>query len=144
MALAACTDLGHTYSRYKPLSTEGWQRNDTVAIVMGPVRQGGHYAEQLGLRTNSHYPFMQIVLIVNQEARPSGMRRTDTLCVDITDDDGHVTGKGISHYQHLYPLPTVALNSGDTLRASINHDMLRSPLKGITEVGLTMTRNDKP
>ena len=144
MTLAACTNIGRTYSHYTSISPYGWQRDDTVRIAMGPVSHGGVYAEELGLRTNSRYPFIQIVLIIDQLARPSGFTRTDTLNVSLSDHDGHVLGTGISHYQHLCQLPPVALNSGDTLYVSVHHDMLRSPLSGVTEVGLTMTRNDKP
>ena len=142
IALAACTDMSHTYSHYKSISSDGWVRDDTISITMEPVKHGGVYAEELGLRTNSLYPFMQIALTVHQEAQPSGFARTDTPTVSLTDDDGHVLGKGISHYQHLCPLPPVSLNSGDTLYVNVHHDMLRSPLPGVTEVGLTMTRNN--
>lgn len=144
MALAACTDINRTYSHYMPIGSEGWLRTDTVGIVMEPVAHGGLYAQTLGLRTNSHYPFMQIVLTVRQEARPSGFARTDTLNVSLTDDGGHVLGKGISLYQHLCPLPAARLEAGDTLHVNVNHNMLRSPLAGVTEVGLTMKQNNNP
>ena len=138
LTLAACVDHGHIYSHYRSVGGEGWQREDTVGIVLGPVRQGGQYAEEFGLRTNSHYPFMQLAMIVEQEARPSGFRRTDTLCARLTDDEGYVKGEGISHYQYRFPLSSVLLADGDTLSLRIRHNMMRSPLAGVTDVGFTI------
>ena len=142
MAMAACVEAGQTYSTYKSVGSEGWQREDTVAITVGPVMHGGSYAEELGLRTNSRYPFTELAMIVAQQARPSGFSRTDTLCVRLTDDSGYVTGEGISHYQYLFPIPAAMLAEGDTLQVGIRHNMKRSPLAGVTDVGLTLKRSD--
>lgn len=136
--LAGCTIGGNRYSHYETIGGAGWERADTLRFTAGPVDHAGQYSEELGLRANSLYPFMQLTLIVSQEATPSGYCRTDTLQARLTDDDGFVLGDGITHYQYLFPLPSATLAAGDTLRVSIRHDMLRSPLVGITDVGFTL------
>mgnify|MGYP002626178376 FL=1 len=136
--LYGCTGGGYQYSHYETVGSEGWKRSDTLRFTVNPVQHYGTYAEQLGLRTTSLYPFMQLMLIVSQEAQPSGFCRTDTMNVRLTDDDGLVTGEGISHYQYLFPLPPATLAAGDTLRVCVHHNMQRSPLAGITDVGFSL------
>lgn len=138
LALAGCTIRGYRYSHYETISSKGWGREDTLHFAPKPVQHYGTYTEEVGLRTTSIYPFMQLTLIVHQEAQPSGFRRTDTIHARLTDDEGLVTGEGINHYQYLFPLPAATLATGDTLRVSVRHDMVRSPLVGITDVGFTV------
>ena len=141
-AMQACMQAGHTYSSYKSMGNGGWLREDTVAIDFGPLMHGGQYAEELGLRTDSRYPFMEIAVIVEQQARPSGFSRKDTVYASLTDSNGHVTGEGISHHQYIFNMPAAQLAKGDTLHVDIRHNMRRSPLKGITDVGLTIKNTD--
>ncbi len=138
LTLTGCSGGGYRYSHYETIDRQGWERTDTLHFSPQPVKHGGTYTEQVGLRTNSRYPFMQLTLIVSQEARPSGFRRTDTIKARLTDDDGLVTGEGINHYQYLFPLPPATLAAGDTLRVGIRHDMERSPLTGVLDVGFSL------
>ena len=137
LALAGCSTRGYRYSHYETIDSPGWEREDTLRFTLEPVQHYGTYTEEVGLRTTSFYPFMQLALIISQEAQPSGFCRTDTIEARLTDDEGMVTGDGINHYQYLFPLPDATLAAGDTLRVSVRHDMLRSPLVGITDVGFT-------
>ena len=136
--LAGCSGGGYRYSHYETIGPQGWERTDTLHFTAAPVKHYGTYTEEVGLRTTSLYPFMQLTLIVYQEAKPSGFSRTDTINARMTDDEGRVTGEGINHYQYLFPLPPVALAAGDTLRVNIRHDMMRSPLVGVVNVGFSL------
>lgn len=138
LALTACTGSDYSYSHYEAISNDGWKRTDTIGFTTGPVSHNGLYSEQLGLRTNSLFPFMSLTFIVSQEAHPSGFCRTDTVNMTLTDPDGHLLGKGISHYQYFLPLAPAPLASGDTLTISVTHNMMRSPLEGVTDVGFTI------
>lgn len=138
LTLTACTTGGYRYGHYETIGSEGWERTDTIVFTVGPVRHFDSYTAKIGLRTDSYFPFMQLTLIVGQEAYPSGFTRKDTLTVSLTDDEGYVFGDGISHYQYLVPLAPINLNAGDTLRVSVCHDMLRSPLAGVTDIGFML------
>lgn len=138
LTLAGCSGGGYRYSHYETIGRQGWERTDTLHFAPQPVRHYGTYTEEVGLRTTSLYPFMQLRLIVCQEAQPSGFCRTDTINARLTDDEGLVTGEGINHYQYRFTLPPATLAAGDTLRVGICHDMTRSPLVGITDVGFTV------
>ena len=102
------------------------------------MAHAGHYSETLGLRINGNYPFMQLTLIVSQQAQPSGFERTDTVTANLTDEDGTILGEGINHYLYNLPLPDVELQQGDTLSVCVHHDMLRNPLPGISDIGFTL------
>ena len=138
LTLTGCSGGGYRYSHYETIGRQGWERTDTLFFTPAPIKHYGTYTEEVGLRTTSLYPFMQLTLIVCQEAQPSGFCRTDTIKARLTDDDGLVTGEGINHYQYLFPLPPVTLGAADTLRVSIRHDMVRSPLVGVIDVGFSL------
>ena len=138
LALAGCSTRGYRYSHYETIGSQGWSREDTLYFTPKPEEHYGTYAEELGLRTTSLYPFMQLSIIVSQKALPSGFCRTDTVEARLTDEEGIVTGDGINHYQYLFPLPAATLAAGDTLRVSVRHYMLRSPLVGVTDVGFSL------
>ena len=140
VSVAACSDGVPAYGGYRAVDSGGWQRGDTVGIVLGPLRHGGQYACELGLRTTSLFPFTQLSVTVSQESRPSGFARRDTLTVRIADDGGKMLGEGVSHYQYLVPLPSTVLAKGDTLSVAVCHNMLRSPLAGVTDVGFTIKK----
>ena len=136
--LSSCLGSIGTYSHYETIDSRGWQHDDTLTFTAGPVVGDGLFGEELGLRTTSLYPFTQLTVIVSQEAHPSGYSRTDTLCVSLTDDEGIVLGEGISHYQYSFSMKPAMLADGDTLVVSVRHDMRRTPLEGITDVGFTL------
>lgn len=129
------------YSHYESISTEGWERSDGKSYVVA-IREDGTYAEEVGIRSTRIYPFMNLALIVAQEAIPSGWHRMDTLYVDLTDAEGHAEGEGISYRQVSVPAATIRLQAGDSLRVSIRHYMYKELLPGITDVGFSMTRID--
>ena len=142
MALAvvftACTS--HTvYHHYETVTMTGWEKNDTVVFLVPPLTADGVYQRQVGLRINSDYPFMGLTLIVEQMVLPDMELRSDTLSCDIIDEHGHPYGNGVSRYQYLFPLPAVPLDSGQSLRITIRHDMKREILPGITDVGVELS-----
>ena len=134
----ACT--GHTvYHHYEPVTMTGWEKNDTVVFLVPPITADGVYQRQVGLRINSDYPFMGLTLIVEQMVLPDMELRSDTLSCDIIDEHGHPYGNGVSRYQYLFPLPAVPLDSGQSLRITIRHDMRREILPGITDIGVELS-----
>ena len=97
-------------------------------------------AEEVGLRITGDYPFKGLSLVVEQTLHPSNIKFIDTLSCDLIDDVGHAHGKGINHYQYLFPLTTVKLDKGESVHVAIHHCMKREILPGVTDVGLTLSR----
>lgn len=127
------------FSRYESVSSEGWERGDSMVYVV-PVREGGTYQEEVGIRSTRLYPFMNLAVIVAQQALPSGVQRVDTLYIGITDEEGHAVGEGVSYRQATVPAAAITLQAGDSLRVCIRHYMHKECLPGITDVGFILKR----
>lgn len=139
MMLASC-DSGTVFSHYESTPVRGWERNDTLSFNIEPLQETGMYAEEVGLRITGAYPFKGLSLIVEQTIQPSNITIVDTLNCDLIDDIGHANGKGINHYQYLYPLTTIKLSKDESVHVAIRHCMKREILPGITDVGLKLSR----
>lgn len=139
LTLTAC-DLRTIHDRYAHTGNEGWERSDTVAFSNIVVPKDGVYAEAIGLRLHSGYPFQGLTLIVEQSVRPRGTVCTDTLRLRLTDANGQSLGSGTGLSQHRFPLRSLTLQEGDTLSIRIRHNMKRETLPGITDVGAWVRR----
>jgi len=138
-AMSAC-DSNVVFDRYEHTPLAGWEKNDTLFYQLPPLATSGRYREEIGLRTNEDFPFQRLCLVVEQKVYPSGKQRTDTFTCTLVSKQGIPKGDGVSLYQQRFPLTTLALNEGDSLRVSIRHNMKREILPGIADVGLKISR----
>lgn len=139
LLLVACND-STVYSHYRHVPVSGWEKNDDLLFTVPPVKQDGLYSEELGIRIDNTYPFMGLTLIIDQTVFPSLEMRSDTMNCSLIGKDGVVKGKGVSHYQYVFPLATQTLHKGDSLSIVIRHDMKREILPGITDIGMILSR----
>ena len=128
------------YSHYEHVPISGWEKNDTLSFAIDPIKQDGYYQQTIGIRTNGSYPFMGLTLIIDQTIHPSMEFHSDTLNFELVDEDGNIKGRGISHYQYIFPLKTLSLQESDSLSINIRHDMKREILPGISDIGITLTK----
>lgn len=128
------------YYRFSHTPVEGWERNDTLTFDVRPMAEAGDYRQEIGLRIDSHYPFMGLSLIVDQTVLPSGFTVSDTLNCNLIAADGTVKGRGLSIYQYKYHLKNIRLDSGDSLHICVRHDMVREVMPGIVDVGVRIDR----
>ena len=131
------------YSHYEPTPLSGWEKNDTLSFVIGSLMKEGNYLEQIGMRVNADYPFKGLTIIVQQHTRSARIMRTDTLHAQLMDQEGNVLGDGINNLQYQFPLATIQLFPDDTLFVSIRHGMKREILPGISDIGVSLTLQDK-
>lgn len=66
----------------------------------------------------------------------------DTFVCHLTDEEGDITGTGISIYQYLLPFKSLQLPQGAEADITINHIMRRRIIPGITDVGILLERVD--
>ena len=130
------------YSHYESIPFSGWEKSDTLSFCITPITHDCTYSEEIGLRINSAYPFMGITLIVSQHTQPYHILRTDTLHAYLTDNDGNIQGTGVSYYQYHFKLATLRLYANDTLYVNIRHNMKREILPGISDIGITLRREE--
>ena len=137
--ITAC-DTQTVYVHYEHTPVTGWERNDTLRFQIGALSQTADYAEEVGLRINSDYPFTMLQLIFEQELLPSHQVRIDTLDCTLVDQRGNMLGQGVINYQYRFPLATLPLEEGDRLQIVVRHNMKREILPGISDVGIRLTR----
>lgn len=128
------------YSRYAPVAVTAWEKAEALTFDVAPITADGTYAQHIGLRTTSDYPFTGLSLVIEQQVGRLGKSVTDTLACPLTNPEGAPLGKGIGHYQYLFPLRQHHLAKGDTLHVRIRHNMKRETLPGITDVGVVLFR----
>lgn len=138
-SLTACGDLP-VYSHYRHTPANGWEKNDTISFGISPVKEAGHYLEELGLRINDDFPFQGLCLVVHQTVLPSGYHHSDTLNCTLIDKDGRVKGSGIKHYQYNFHVNTIRLSEGDSLHILVKHNMKREIMPGITDIGIRVEK----
>lgn len=130
------------YSHFESTGPDGWDITDTLRFAV-PISESGTYTMRLDLRANSHYPYTQILLTASQQAQRSKADRTDSLCFNITDDEGNFLGRGTTVFQYAATLTPATLQKGDTLRLALAHSMRRRTLEGIIDLGITVSLYSK-
>lgn len=139
LALAACNGR-YVYDKYVSTPIAGWEKNDTLSFEVSPVDSTLTYRSQLGLRITDAYPFTAVTLIVEHHVFPRDEVFVDTLHCQLADRRGNAAGKGISYHQYTFPITELHLQHGDSIHVRVRHDMKREILPGISDVGLSLTR----
>jgi gliding motility-associated lipoprotein GldH len=141
LLLTACKQRT-VYYHYEHTPLSGWEKNDTLVFTTDTIAIDGTYSEEIGIRINGTYPFLQLNLVVEHLVMPAMTVKSDTLSCRLIDETGNALGNGVSNYQYLIPLTSLTLKKGDWLRIAIRHDMKREILPGISDIGLRLRRID--
>lgn len=141
VAICSCDEVT-IYDNYRHIDPMGWERADTLNYDVSHVAQSGDYMEEIGLRLDDHYPFMQLCLIVEQTVIPTYVVRTDTVVCKVTTQNGTPRGHGVNYYQYQIPIGSIRLAEGDSLHVAIRHHMRRELLSGVAEVGLKIGKRN--
>lgn len=137
--LAACNN-NKVYDEFVHAPIKGWEKNDSLAFSIPSLEETGNYGLQLQMRTDNSFPFMSVVLIIDQKVIPGDTIYSDTLNCHVTDERGHTKGSGINIYQHEFSISNRHLNKGDSLYITVRHDMKREMLPGISDIGLVLSK----
>ena len=142
---------GKVFDEYEQIPVEGWDKNDTLTFSVPAVAADGVYDIGLGLRTTGDYPFMSLTLLFeaniiakNAENISYGTapeRLSRTLSCPLVSSRGRSQGQGVSLYQYNFHVATISLREGDSLQVNIRHNMKREMLPGLSDLGLSITRN---
>lgn len=135
MTLASC-NRKTIYYHYCHTDIEGWNREDTLTYHTGEIAHNGTLNERLGIRMNSAYPFKAISIIVEQTVMPKNITIKDTINCSFVDDKGQMKGKGVNYYDYKFPLKSIQVNKGDSIRINITHNMRREDVPGISDIGI--------
>lgn len=137
--LTACNHRT-VYHHYEQVDADGWERTDTLFFHVNAEKTDRMLLEEIGLRVTDQYPFTATQFIIEQTMLPGNASTTDTLECLLTDNDNNFKGPGFSAHQLTFPVKTFLLPAGDSLRIAVHHNMRRSPLQGITDIGIHLTK----
>ena len=142
---------GKVFDEYEQIPVEGWDKTDTLTFSVPAVAADGVYNLALGLRTTGDYPFMSLTLLfeaniiakkaenISYGTAPERLSRT--LSCPLVSSRGRSQGQGVSLYQYNFHVATISLREGDSLQVNIRHNMKREMLPGLSDLGLSITRN---
>lgn len=119
---------------------EGWEKNDTLTFDVPRMQSSGRYRLEVGMRTDSAFPFTGMSIIVEQTVIPGYKTYVDTLKCRFADEKGNILGRGISNYQYEFILSDLNLHRGDSLHVTVRHVMKREILPGVSDVGLKIRK----
>lgn len=141
MLAATSCNSRKVYDHYEHLSVSGWDKNQRLEYDIPRVTSDGTYALDLGLRTNAEYPYMRVTLVVESTTFPAKKTTTQKISCNLIDERGKPRGNGVTLYQCNFHINDLQLNAGDSVHITVRHDMRREILPGISDIGLTLTKN---
>lgn len=134
--LPACENKT-VYHSFLPISTEGWDKHDTLVFTFPVTDTISPLSLSIETRNTENYPFTNLFLFVNIGKKDGYTVTADTMEYMLARKNGRWTGTGIGGiYQNAYPYKTISLPHPDTLVVRICHGMSQSSFKGITDIGL--------
>jgi len=125
---------------YRSFENAEWNRNDTVVFCVNIEDNSQSYDVMLEIRNLNSYPFSNIWLFVDYRM-PDGTSRSDTISADLADVYGKWYGKGMSLYNLSIPYETSVLFPDTGIHTySIRQGMRDNPLRGISDIGLKVSK----
>ena len=137
----ACCNRKTIFSHYETISSDGWNRRDTICFSINPSEKTESATGLLSIRVNENYPFTALSLVVNQQIIPNGAHYQDTLYFTLVDNKGRFLGQGINHHTFQHPLHIYELGEDQHLSVKVHHLMTQQRLPGIINVGISLEHN---
>ena len=130
--------------QYQSLPLQGWRASDTLRFAIDSLSVAARYNLHAAVRTSAArpYAFRQLVLEVRQQWHPDSCTQIDTVEVQISAPDGKVEGNGVAMFTYEVPTCTLSHRVGSRADIQIRHLMRRSPLQGISDVGIHLKKVD--
>lgn len=127
------------FHQFRHISEHGWDKTDTIAFGITPLKTDGNYRLDAELRTDLDYPFQQLTLVVHQTVFPSRQTFHDVINCDIISKEGVIGGNGISYFQYRFHVRDISLHQGDSIHLKVTHNMKREIMPGITDAGICLS-----
>lgn len=136
------------YDQYQPVKNLEWSPSTNFEFIVNNTDTISKRNVFINIRNNKSYEFSSLFLIAKIEF-PSGYKLVDTLEYEMTNAQGKFLGQGFSDVKEnkLFLREKVVLSEkGDykfliqQATRSINDIEGKNPLKGITDVGLSIEK----
>lgn len=130
------------YHSYQPVSSTGWDREDTLSYLFLSPLPNGDYEMQIGMRHIESYPYRDIWLGLRTNWEGDSLYHTDTLHLYLADERGDWYGTGMGGVVQFAQKESVTWSLRDSISKpviQIFHLMNDSVLKGISDVGIRLS-----
>lgn len=128
------------FFNYFSFANAEWNRDDPAVFNLKIEDNSQPYDLSIELRHKGDYPFSNIWLVVDCRL-PDGNSRKDTIGAELADVKGKWYGKGLSLYNLSIPYKTSAFFPDTAVYTySIRQEMQVDPLKGISDIGLKVSK----
>ncbi|MCL1932935.1 MAG: gliding motility lipoprotein GldH [Candidatus Azobacteroides sp.] len=125
---------------YDSFANAEWDRDNPAVFNVKIEDNAQPYNVSIELRNNDDYPFSNIWLFIDYKT-PDGNNRTDTIGANLADDYGKWYGKGLSLYNLSIPYEnTILFPDTGVYIYSIHQGMRENPLKGISDIGIKVSK----
>lgn len=139
LLLASC-DKDTILHSYQPLTDNCWDRRDTITFDLPEQTQDDNCSMLIGLRLTNHFPYRQLIMLVEQDLCHPAVHKSDTIFYNLANEAGDFTEGGGNYFQIETQGLHMNLKKGQTGRISIRHLMNRESLPGVTDVGIHIIR----
>ncbi|MCL2650467.1 MAG: gliding motility lipoprotein GldH [Candidatus Azobacteroides sp.] len=137
--LSACTNK-NTYTCFRSFKNAEWDKDSIPHFEINISDTINPHQIFVETRNNNLYPYQNIWLFIEIKT-PSGNIRKDTLSFDLADNFGKWYGKGINIHRLVVPYEkSIIFRQQGNYTFSIRHGMRDDVLKGISEVGIKLTK----
>jgi gliding motility-associated lipoprotein GldH len=135
----SCTQK-EVFYEFRSFPQAEWDQQEAVRFEV-PINDCSiRYDISLEIRNNDNYSFRNIWLFVDYQNH-RGQIRSDTVHVELADDYGKWYGKGISLYDYSFPYEfDVQYPDTGLCVYTIRQGMRENPLKGISDIGLKISK----
>lgn len=134
------------FDQYQPIKNHQWSSENKIEFIVENIDTISKKNVFINIRNNKDYEFSSLFLIAKIEF-PKGIRVIDTLEYEMTDIQGKWLGTGFTDVKEnkLFYKENVVFSEKGTYKfsiqqatRSINDIEGKNPLKGITDVGLSI------
>lgn len=136
------------FDQYIPIENQQWHSEKSVDFTINNLDTISNNNVFITVRNNKDYEFSSLFLIAKLEM-PNGFKVIDTLEYEMTDASGNWVGTGYTDLKEnkLFYKENVVFSEIGTYKFKIQHATRgindiegKNPLKGITDVGLSIEK----
>lgn len=139
------------FDQYIPIGQHQWHSEKEIEFIVNNLDTISANNVFINIRNNKDYEFSSLFLIAKLEF-PNGYKVIDTLEYEMTDASGNWLGSGFTDLKEnkLFYKENVVFSEMGTYKFNIQHATRgindiqgKNPLKGITDVGLSIEKISK-
>lgn len=140
LCLFSCSEKKEVFSEFQSFRDGSWSREEPAVFTINVNDTITQHHLNLIIRHNDDYTFQNLWLFIDLK-NPEGFISSDSLNIELADVYGKWHGRGLSIYNLKVPYSTELQYpaSGDYTYI-VRQGMRENPLKGITDIGLVLSK----